>query len=89
MTVLKGFGKNYLEFYFEELKEIKMHLKQRFDLYKDNDITLNRRAIKSHIIKAREWEQWLLASSLKDNKDIKIELSEKRFILNGKMWYVV
>ena len=89
MATLKGFEKNYLEFYFEELKEIEMYLKQRFELYKNSDIILNRRAIKGHIMKAREWEQWLMESSLKDNKNIKIELSEKRFILNGKMWYVV
>ncbi len=36
MTALKGFGKNYLEFYFEELKELEMYLKQRFELYKGN-----------------------------------------------------
>ena len=66
-----------------------MYLKQRFELYKNSDITLNRRAIKGHIMKAREWEKWLLESSLKDNKNIKIELSEKRFILNGKIWYII
>ena len=41
MIKLKGFGNHYLEFYFEELKEVKMHLKQRFELYKDSYIVLN------------------------------------------------
>ena len=86
---LKGFGNHYIEFYLEEIKEINRCLKQRFDLYTDKDIKLNRIAIKSHIIEARKWEQELIKGSLKSNKDIKIELSEKRFILNGKMWYVI